>query len=173
MQYVVGNIQEDNDLVYLDYYKNTYSAIPGLFPTEKVVLRQAVASRVELEDGEMQVSQEETQAYESQIVTMKTELNMEAPGTLEQRFMHGPVNTTLEKLLNASLTQASLRLLLSLPVNAPNKPPAKLEAPVVQKLLALNQLTHPFADIDVVLPNVEASEPANKRINFNRLSKVI
>ena len=173
VQHVITQIQEDNDLIYLDYYKNTFTAIPALFPTEKVMLRQAVASRVDLEEEEMPVTSEEKHAYEQQITTMKTEVNMEAPGTLERRFVHGPVNTTVEKLLDAALTQASLRLVLSLPVNAPNKPAEKLPAPIVQKLLVLNRLTHPFADNDLVLPNVDDSEPANKRINFNRLQKVV
>jgi hypothetical protein len=173
VQYVVTFIQEDSELTYLDFYKNLFSVVPGLFPTEKVMLRQAVASRTELEENEMAVTPEEIQAYEQQIVTMKTEVSMEAPGTLEQRFMHGPVNTTVSKLLDAALTQASLRLVLSLPVNPPNKPGAKLPGPIVQKLLVLNQLTHPFAANDVVLPNVEESEPANRRINFNRLQKVV
>lgn len=173
VQYVLAFIQEDGELTYLDFYKNIFGAAPGLFPTEKVMLRQAVASRTELEDDEMAVSPEDIQAHEQQIVTMKTEVSMEAPGTLEQRFNHGPVNTTVSKLLDAALTQDSLRLVLSLPVNPPNKPAVKLPGPIVQKLLALNQLTHPFAANDVVLPNVEASEPVNKRINFNRLQKVV
>ncbi len=173
VQYVLAQIQGDNDLIYLDFYKNLFSLVPGLYPTEKMLLREAVSSRTKLEEGDMKVSAEESQAYEQQIVTKKTELTMETPGILEQRFRHNTVNTTLDKVLNAGLTQASLALALSLGASAPNKPVVKLPPPVVQKLLALNQLMHPFAEHDISLPNVAETEPPAKRVNFNRLQKLL
>jgi hypothetical protein len=172
-QFVLTSIHEDHELAYLDFYKNVFSIVPGLSPTEKVLLRKALASKTTLEEGEMPVSPEDEQAYQQYVITLKTEINMDAPGTLEQRFVHKMVNTTVGKLLDAGLTQDSLGLLMSMPVNAPNKPPAKLPAALVKKLLALNQLMHPFPENEIVLPNVAANETPEKRINFNRLDKVL
>ncbi|MCZ6628328.1 MAG: hypothetical protein O7E56_08890, partial [SAR324 cluster bacterium] len=142
-------------------------------PTEKMLLREAVSSRTDLKADEMPVSDEEAQAFDQQVMSMKTDLNTEAPGTLEKRFRHNTVNTTVDKMLEAGLTQGSLALALKLPVNAPNKPGERIPPQVVKKLLVLNQLMHPFAEHDITLPNVDASQPPEKHINFNRLQKLL
>ncbi|MCZ6843402.1 MAG: hypothetical protein O7G32_11295 [SAR324 cluster bacterium] len=173
VQHVIALVQQDNDLVYLEFYKNLFSLVPNLSPTEKMLLREAVSSRTDLKADEMPVSDEEAQAFDQQVMSMKTDLNTEAPGTLEKRFRHNTVNTTVDKMLEAGLTQGSLALALKLPVNAPNKPGEKIPPQVVKKLLVLNQLMHPFAEHDITLPNVDASQPPEKHINFNRLQKLL
>lgn len=79
----------------------------------------------------------------------------------------------IDDLLSMGLNHASLLLLFSLPFSGPNKPAAKLPGEAVKKLLMLNQLSNPVAENDITLPNVEASAPAMKRVNFNRLQKLM
>lgn len=171
LQFLLKHIQEENDSGYHQYYKNLYSAIPGLYPTEKIVLRKALATRIELGDNDMVVTEEELHAYQEQITTLKTDIAMAFPGLLDQRLREGAVNTTLNRILEIGIEPKSLRLILSLPVNEPNKPPAKIPQPAVAQMMKLNQLMHPFAEIDLILENVAENTPAAKKLNLNRLSK--
>lgn len=171
--HVLEHIQNENDTAYHTFYKHLFSVIPGLYPTEKIVLREALATKIELGEEDMTVSPDEMHSYQEQIDARVTEIGMEAPQIMEQRLVQGAVNTTVDKLLEVGLTNLSLRLVLTLPVNLPNKPAAKLPGPVVRKLLGLNQLKHPFPKHDLILPNVAENEPPAKRINLNRLAKLV
>ena len=141
--------------------------------TEKIVMRQALATRIELNDDDMVISPDEQRAYDELITAMVTELGMEFPQVLEHKLVQGAVNTTLGSLLEAGLTNASLKVILHVPMNLPNKPAAKLAPAITRKILTLNQLKHPFPKHDVLLDNVPDSQPAVKRIAFNRLGKLI
>ena len=121
----------------------------------------------------MVVSEEEQKAYDQQIITRQTELNVEAPGVLHLRLQHGPVRASVEELLKLGLTIPSFRLVLQIPLNAPNKPAQRLPPALAQKIVGLNALMHPFPAVDLVLQNVEESAPAAKRLNFNRLGKAL
>jgi hypothetical protein len=83
------------------------------------------------------------------------------------------VRTTLAKLLELGLTGAGMTLILQLPFAGPNKQAARLPPPIAKQVLLLNQMTHPFAEQDVVLPNVDASAPPAKRLNLSRLAKAV
>ena len=135
--------------------------------------RCALESKIELSDDEMLGSDEELRAYQDQIVTRKTDLTAEAPGVFQQKLHQGQVRADVETLLGAGIMNPSLLLLLQIPVNAPNKPAARLPGPVVQKLVQLNALINPFPEVDLILPNVEGTSPPAKRLNFNRLSKAL
>ena len=171
--YLMNHLQEDKEETAHLLYRNLFSVIDDLFPTEKMMLRSAIAQKMTLEENDLQVSAEDMQAYQQQIVTRKAELNTEVPGLLEQRLSQGPVPVKVEELLNLNLTGASLRLLLSLNFSGTNMPSGKIPGEAVKKLLMLNQLTNPLPEHDIILPNVEASAQALKRVNFNRLQKLM
>ena len=98
---------------------------------------------------------------------------MEVPGLLESKLTQGPVAVSVDNLLNMGLTGASLRLLFQLPFAGANRPAGRIPMEAVKKLLLINQLTHPMPENDVVLANVEATAPPLKRVNFNRLQKLM
>ena len=173
VQRLVQFINENNDDVYFTLYRNLFMVMHDLFPTEKMLLRSAVHQKFTLEEHEMKVSDEELQAYQGQIESRKAELEAELPGVLSQSLSQGPVRVKAENLLELGLTGDSLRLLFSLPFNAPNKPASKLPPDAMKKLLMLNQLKHPLPAEDIVLPNVDAALPPLKRVNFNRLQKLM
>jgi hypothetical protein len=147
--------------------------MPSLYPTQKIMLRKAIETKIELAPDELQVSEEEQKGYQEQIITRKTELGVAVPGVFDLRLNHGAVRATLEQMLGAGITNPSFRLLLQIPMNAPNKPATKVPPPLVQKLLQLNSLIHPFPELDLILPNVEETAPPAKRLNFNRLAKAL
>jgi hypothetical protein len=91
---------------------------------------------------------------------------------MDYKLVQGTVQLKLDQLLNLGLNGPSLALLLQMPMNLPNKPPAKLPGPVVHKVLLLNQLMNPLPEHDVTLSNVEHEAPIAKKINFNRLAKL-
>ena len=155
------------------FYKNLFAIFSDLAPTEKMMLRSAVAQKIPLEPTELQVSDAELETFRQQVIARKTELGLEHPGILEHRLVLGPVNAKVDDLLRLGLTVPSLRLVLSLPFAAPNKSANTLPSDAVRKLLMLNQLTNPLAEHDIILPNVNASMPVMKRINFNRLQKLM
>jgi hypothetical protein len=171
--YLVHLTQEAQGEAMTLLFKNLFSVIADLAPTEKMVVRSAVAQKVPLEANELAVSPEDLESYRQQIVSRKTELNVEAPGVLEQRLALGPVKAKVDDLLSMGITTPSLRLLFSLPFAAPNRPATKLPVEVIKKLLMLNQLSHPLPEHDIILPNVEATAPVMKRVNFNRLQKLL
>ncbi|MCH9044541.1 MAG: hypothetical protein IIA40_00375 [SAR324 cluster bacterium] len=171
--YIIQQVQEDKDDHSDALYRNLFTVLTDLHPTEKMMLRSAVAQKLTLEAHELPVSEQELEQYRQQIISRKTELNLEVPGVLDQRLAQGPVQAKIDDLLSMGLTPASLLLLFSLPFSGPNKPAAKLPGEAVKKLLMLNQLSNPLAENDITLPNVEASAPAMKRVNFNRLQKLM
>ena len=171
--FLLEHIQTDNDTAYLTLYKNLFHVVSGMYPMEKVVLRKALQTKINLEEDEMVVTPEEEAAYQEQIVAGITQLNLDAPNTLEHRLVQGQVNTTVENLLDVGITRDSLRLVLSLPVNLPNKPTVRLPRKVVSRLLGLSQLKNPFPETDLILPNVDPNSPAAKRLNLNRLAKLL
>jgi hypothetical protein len=172
LPYLAQHIQEEKDESYHTLYRFIFGVLTDLTPVEKVVLRKQVSGRMKLEDHELAVSEQELKEYQGHIVTWKTELNMEVPGVLEHRLIHGAVNFKVDELLDMGLTEPSLRLLLQMPIGLPNKPPGKLPAASLDKVLTLNRMIHPLPEHDLVLPNVEADAPPAKRINFNRLGKL-
>ncbi|MDH4225577.1 MAG: hypothetical protein OEW12_08020 [Deltaproteobacteria bacterium] len=169
--HLLRQIQNDNDMQYLNFYKHLFGMMHDLSPTEKVVLRKAVESKISLQPDEMVLSQEEIAQFQNQVNTAITELNMEMPGILDQKMIQGQVRASVEQLLKVGLTGTSFRLLLMLPFNAPNKPPAKIPPAIAQKLLRVNQLMNPFPVEDIIFTNVDPAQPVIKRLNFNRLSK--
>jgi hypothetical protein len=169
MQYVQEAYGEASTLLL----KNLFAIVVDLAPTEKMMLRSAVAQKIPLEEKELVVSEAELETYRQQIVSRKTELNMEVPGVLEQRLSLGPVKAKVDDLLGIGLTMASLRLLFSLPFAAVNKAAARLPGETVKKLLMLSQLSNPLPEHDIILPNVEPNAPVMKRVNFNRLQKLL
>jgi hypothetical protein len=171
--FLVQHIQEDRDDYCNTLYKNLFHIVTGLAPTEKMLLRSAVGQKMPLEESDLAISAEEQHTYREQILSRKTELNVELPGIMEHRLAQGAVPARIEQLLEMGLTIPSLRLLFTLPFSAPNKPAGKLPGEVVRKLLMLNQLAHPLPENDLTLPNVEENAPAMKRINFNRLQKLM
>jgi len=172
VQYLVRNIQEDKDTHYHDLYKNLFTVLPLLSPTEKIVLRKALETKIELAEDEMTVSPEEMRAFEEQIVTRKTEIMTELGGVFDLKLLHGPVRITLDALLKLGIQPASLRLLLQMPFTASNKPSVRIPPPVAAKLMALNRFMHPFPEHDLLLPNVDEKAPPARRLNFNRLAKL-
>ncbi|MDH5752965.1 MAG: hypothetical protein OEZ59_11200, partial [Deltaproteobacteria bacterium] len=170
--HLVKQIQDDRDESYNILYKNLWDIFPDLFPTEKIVLRATIDKKIKLEDDELRISEQEMGSYQQQIANRKSELEGILPGVFDQKVSQGPVSIRLDNLLEMKLTSQSLRLLMQLPFNAPNKPPAKLPPQVVKHVLMINQLTHPMPENDIVLPNVGEDQPAAKRINFNRLQKI-
>jgi hypothetical protein len=172
LPYLMQVIQEEKDDTYHTLFRFLFGVLNDLAPTEKMVLRRLVASRMKLEDHELQVSEQELKEHQQIILTRKTELMQETPALMDYRLVQGPVQLRLEQLLGLGLTGSSLLLLLQLPLNPPNKPAARLPTPVVKKVLMLNQLMHPLPENDVTLPNVEQEAPIAKRINFNRLAKL-
>jgi hypothetical protein len=170
--YLLQQIQEGEGYAQ-DLYRQLFVTMPGLYPTQKILLRKALESKIELTPDEMVVTEEEQKSYDEQIVTRKTELNVEAPGVLGMRLQHGPIRATVEELLKLGLTIPSLRLVLQIPLNAPNKPAQRIPPAIAQKIVGLNALMHPFPVMDLVLTNVEESAPPAKRLNFNRLSKAL
>ncbi len=171
--YLLTQIREGSDTGSNDLYRQLFAVLPNLYPTQKIMLRKALESKIELADDEMLVSDDEMRAYQEQIVTRKTELTAEAPGVFQQKLNQGQVRADVENLLGAAIMNPSLQLLLQIPLNAPNKPAAKLPGPVVQKLMQLNALINPFPEVDLILPNVDGTAPPAKRLNFNRLSKAL
>jgi hypothetical protein len=171
--YVVHFVQEGLGEGSHPFVKNFFAIFSDLAPTEKMMLRQAVAQKVPLEPGDLEVSEEEMGAFRQQIESRKTELDGEVPGLFDLRLAAGPVNAKVDDLLDKGITLPSLRLLLTLPFSGAGKAPAKLPGETVKKLLILNQLSHPMAEHDLVLPNVEATAPSLKRVNFNRLQKLM
>jgi hypothetical protein len=170
--YLMQQIQEGEGYAQ-DLYRQLFVTMPGLYPTQKILLRKALESKIELAPDEMVVTEEEQKSYDQQIVTRKTELNVEAPGVLGMRLQHGALRATVEEMLKLGLTIPSLRLALQIPLNAPNKPAQRLPPAIAQKIVGLNALMHPFPTVDLVLQNVEESAPAAKRLNFNRLAKAL
>lgn len=170
---LVHYIQEDKDTYHDLLYRHLFGVIDGLFPTEKMVLRSAVAQKLSLGENDLPISEEEMADYQQQLEARKAELNQEVPGVMEQKLIQGPVAVTVEQLLNMDLTAASLRLLFQLQFAGPNKPGAKLPGAVVKRLLIINQLAHPLPQNDISLPNVEGTAPPLKQINFNRLQKLM
>jgi len=124
-------------------------------------------------DDDMVISPDEQRAYDELISAQITELSMELPQALEYKLVQGTVNTTLGKLLDCQLTNACMKVLLQVPLNLPNKPAAKLPTAITRRILTLNQLKHPFPKNDVLLTDVADSQPAVKRIAFNRLGKLL
>ena len=173
VSFLLNEIRESNDTFTHDLYRQLFTVLPNLYPTQKVMLRKALESKIELGSDEMQVSEEELGLYRDQIVTRKTEIAAESPGVMELRINQGNVRASVEELLDTGITAPSLRLLFQIPFNAPNKPATKFPSTTVQKLLALNALINPFPEIDLILPNVQDSVPAAKRLNLNRLSKAL
>jgi hypothetical protein len=171
--WLLMQIRENADGYAEDLYRQMYEAMPGLLPTQKIMLRKALETKIELAPDELQVSEEEQRNYQEQIVTRKTELATAAPGVFDLRLNHGAVRATMEQLLGAGITNPSLRLLLQIPLNPPNKPAAKVPQQLAARLIQLNSLMHPFPELDLILPNVEETAPPAKRINFNRLAKVL
>jgi hypothetical protein len=171
--YLTEFAQEAHGEASTPLLKNLFTIVGDLAATEKMVVRTAVAQRIPLEAKDLVVSEAELESYKQQIISRKTELNVEFPGLLGQGLALGPVKIKVDALLNIGLTGPSLRLLLNLPFAAPNKPASKLPAEAVKKLLMLNQLTHPMPEHDVILPNVEPTAPVMKRVNFNRLQKLV
>ena len=173
VSFLMHQIQEDKDEIGHGLYRNLFNVFSDLFPTEKMMLRSAIAQKIDLEEYELKVSEEDMQAYQQQIVSRKTEVQVEVPGILEQKLAQGPVRAKIDQLLNMNLTPASLRLLFHLNFSAPNKAAAKIPGEAVKKLLMLNQLVNPLPENDISLPNVEENAPAMKRVNFNRLQKLM
>ncbi len=165
-------IQEEKDDTYHTLYRFLFGVLTDLAPMEKMVLRKLVASKMKLDDSELQVSEQELKDYQQIIATRKTELMMETPALMDYKLIQGAVQLKLDQILGMGLTPSSLVLLLQLPMSPPNKPAAKLPPPVVRKVLMLNQLINPIPENDVTLPNVEPEAPIAKRINFNRLAKL-
>jgi hypothetical protein len=172
LPFLAQHLQEEKDESYNTLYRFLFGVLTDLTPTEKMTLRKIVSARMKLEDGELAVSEEEVKHYQQQILTAKTELNMEMPGLMDLKMIHGPVQVKVDHMLDLGLTAASLNALLHMPLSPPNKAPVKLPPPTVRRLLALNQLIHPIPEHDLLLPNVEADAPPAKRINFNRLAKL-
>ena len=171
--FLMHQIQEDKDEISHNLYRNLFNVFGDLFPTEKMMLRSAIAQKITLEENDLMVSEEEMQAYQQQIVSRKTELNTEVPGIMEQKLSQGPVRAKIDQLLDMNLTPASLRLLFNLNFSGPNKAAAKIPGEAVKKLLMINQLVNPLPEHDISLPNVEENAPAMKRVNFNRLQKLM
>ena len=166
-------IQHSNEISSPDLFRRLFEVMPNLAPTQKIMIRKSLEGKLEMNDDDLVVSEEELRAYNDQILNRKSELSMEAPGTLEQKLNQGPLSTTIDSLLGLGLTPTSMRLILQLPMSAPQKGAAKLPQGVVQKLMQLNLLMNPFPDTDLVLPNVDEKAPPTKRLNFNRLSKAL
>lgn len=173
VSFLMRQISEDKDEISHSLYRNLFSVFTDLFPTEKMMLRSAIDQKITLEENELKVSEEDMQAYQQQIITRKTELQVEIPGIMEHRLAQGPVRANIEQLLDMNLTPASLILLFHLNFSGPNKPGAKIPGEAVKKLLMINQLVNPLPENDISLPNVEESAPALKRVNFNRLQKLM
>ncbi len=172
LPFLAQHLQEEKDESYNTLYRFIFGVVTDLTPTEKMTLRKIVSTRMKLEDSELAVSDEEVKHYDQQILTAKTELNMEVPGLMDLKMIHGPIQIKLDQMLDLGLTAASLNALLHMPLSPANKPPVKLPTPMLRKVLALNQLMHPIPEHDLLLPNVEADAPLIKRINFNRLAKL-
>jgi hypothetical protein len=172
LEYLSRHSTGEKDASYQTLYRFLFGVLSDLSPTEKMTLRKVVSSRMDLGKDDLAVSEEEERLYRQEIITAKTELNMEAPGLMESKIVHGQFQTKLEHLLDMGLTQASLEALLSLPVSAPGKPAAALAPEVVDRLKALNRTMNPIPEHDVLLTNVDPDAPAAKRINFSRLAKL-
>jgi hypothetical protein len=172
LPYLGQVIQEEKDDTYHTLYRFLFGVLTDLAPTEKMVLRKLVASKMQLGEHELVVSDQEMKDYQQVILTRKTELMQETPALMDYKLVQGTVQLKLDQLLNLGLNGPSLALLLQMPMNLPNKPPAKLPGPVVHKVLLLNQLMNPLPEHDVTLSNVEHEAPIAKKINFNRLAKL-
>jgi hypothetical protein len=172
LPFLAQHLKEEKDEAYNTLYRFLFGVLTDLTPTEKMMLRKVVSTRMKLEDHELAVSDEEVKQYQQQILTAKTELNMEVPGLMDLKMIHGPLQIKLDQMLDLGLDAASLNALLHMPLSPPNKAPVKLPLPTVRKVLALNHLMHPIPEHDLLLPNVEADAPLIKRINFNRLAKL-
>jgi len=171
--YLLDQLHSNTDPDYIDFFKHLFVIVKDLVATEKIVMREALASKVNLADDDLQITSEEMRGYEELISAQITEIGMEVPQIMEHKLMFGQVNTTVGKLIDIGLTTACLKVVLQLPVNLPSKPASKLPSGVVHKLLALNQLKHPFATNDALLHDVKADQPPGKRIAFNRLDKML
>lgn len=171
--YLLQHIQHSQEATHADLYRHLFEVVPHLSPTQKIMFRKAVESRVALDEGDLEVSEEELRTYREQIDARKTELTQEAPGIFDKKLMHGPVKASLEQMLQLGLTNPSLRLVLQLPLHTTGKGTARLPGAAAQKLVQLNTLINPFPTVDLVLPNVEGEAPPAKRINFNRLARAL
>ncbi|MDH4246760.1 MAG: hypothetical protein OEW39_02980 [Deltaproteobacteria bacterium] len=167
-----NHIQEDKDSHYDGLYKQLWGVLTDLSPAEKTVLRNVVDNKLHLEPNELIISDEDKQAYQQQIDARIAEMETELPGVMDSRPAQGQANCTLRDLIGFGLTLPSLRLVLQLPFMSSAMAPNKLPPTVVKKALRVNHLMHPFPKHDIVLPNVDESQPPLKRINFNRLQKL-
>ncbi|MBI4081962.1 MAG: hypothetical protein HY423_05060 [Candidatus Lambdaproteobacteria bacterium] len=170
--FLAQHIQDDKDSHYHGLYRNLFTVCPDLSPTEKIFLRKAILTKIQLEESEMMVSPEELRAYEDHVNALKTELMTEMPGVMELKFIHGPARISVGDLLGLGIKRESLLLLLQAPFTASNKPGIRIPPAIARKVLAVNQLVHPFADQDLLLPNIPPETPLLKRINLNRLAKL-
>lgn len=166
-------IQEDKDDLSHLLYRNLFGVFNDLFPTEKMVLKSTVEGKLELEEHELIIAPEEMAKYQQQIQTRIMELNEALPGIMEYRVVTGALQARLEQIINVGITMNSLMLVLQLPFNAPNQPANKFPGEVVKKLMTINQLSHPMPEHDLILDNVESTAPPQKRLNLNRLQKLI
>ena len=171
--YLLQQIKEDNDPAYRVLYLNIFSIMPDLTPMEKIVLRKAVEGPLGLEENDLKLSEEDLQVYAQELHNLQAQLEQELPGIMDAKLTQGQVQATLKDLLKLGITGASLQVLLQLPLATPRKAAAKLPANLVKQVLLLNQLQHPFADVDLLLPNVEPTAAPAKRLNLSRLAKLV
>lgn len=171
--HLMQHIQDDKDEHYHSLYHSLFQVFSDLFPTEKMMLRTAIGQKIPLQPGELEVSPQEMQAYKGQIASRKQELDAEVPGILEHKLSQGNIRASISQLLDMGLKPQSLMLMFQMPFAAPNKAGTRIPGETVKKLLIINQLTHPLPEHDIILPNVDPSSPALKKINFNRLQKLM
>lgn len=170
---VLLQIQESPDEGYFDFYRSLFNVMPALGPLERMMLRKAVESRMTLQEGEMPLNDEDRQVYEVEVKGIQSRLEEQMPQIMNAQLTVGQVRAPLSKLLELGMTGESMRLILQLPFSLPNKPAAKLPPAVAKEIFLLNRITHPFAQEDLILPNVEPDAPPAKRLNVTRLAKTV
>ena len=169
---LIRYLHDFKDDTFRPFFCNVFQAVPGLYPTEKMVLRGEISSLYELEDAELNLSEEEREAFERQVENRREELEHGFPGLLDLKLMEGPLMMSLERLLILGLTQGSLELVLNLEFGIPGKRKQRIPKAAWARILMLNHLLHPVAKIDVMLPNADQADAPAKRINFNSLRKM-
>ena len=170
---VLLQIQESPDEGYFDFYRSLFNVMPTLSPIERVMLHKAVESRIELQEGELSLNEEDRQVYEFEVKTVQSRLEKQLPQVMSAQLSVGQVRAPLSKLLELGMTGESMRLILQLPFAMPGKPAAKLPPAVAKDIFLLNRISHPFAREDLILPNVEPDAPPAKRLNVTRLARAV
>jgi len=172
IRFVINSIQNDYSANLAPFYEHAFDILePSTF--EKVAIIQSFKKRGVEEAFGLTLNKEEVQQFKELVKNVKLKITKKHPDIFQSSIVYASMIVPMENVLNMSIDNESLSMLLKLKVVTPKKSKAHHLPPAVTKLvLFLNTLQNSVPKHNLILEGKNSEKDPYNAINVTTLKSL-